>query len=80
MGYWAYLILEAYEQRTITSIAPAIVCIYYFGGFIFHPFPTQVKSSWEAHLCGFLAGLAAAYTCPLVFCKFPFASTSVASG
>ncbi|MBV8801634.1 MAG: rhomboid family intramembrane serine protease, partial [Gammaproteobacteria bacterium] len=30
MGYWSYLIFEAYEQRTITSIAPAIVCIYYF--------------------------------------------------
>jgi membrane associated rhomboid family serine protease len=69
MGYWAYLILEAYEQRTVASIAPAIVCIYYFGGFLFHLFPTQVKSSWEAHLCGFLSGLATAYTCPLLICN-----------
>jgi membrane associated rhomboid family serine protease len=70
MGYWAYLILDAYEERTITSIAPAIVCIYYFGGFLLHLFPTEVKTSWEAHVCGFLAGLAAAYACPMLFCHF----------
>jgi membrane associated rhomboid family serine protease len=69
MGYWSYLLLDAYEQKTIISIAPAIVCLYYFGGFLFHIFPSEVKSSWEAHLFGLLGGLAAAYTCPSLFCK-----------
>jgi membrane associated rhomboid family serine protease len=69
MGYWSYLILDAYQQKTIISIAPAVICLYYFGGFLLHLFPTEVKSSWEAHLCGFLAGLTAAYTCPSLFCK-----------
>lgn len=69
MGYWSYLLLDAYQQKTIVSIAPAIVCVYYFGGFLLHLFPTEIKSSWEAHLFGFLGGLAAAYTCPSLFCK-----------
>jgi len=68
MGYWSYLILDAYQQKTILSIAPALVCLYYFGGFLFHIFPTEVKSSWEAHLFGFLGGIAAAYACPVLFC------------
>lgn len=69
MGYWSYLILNAYEERTFISIAPAFVCVYYFGGFLLHLFPTEIKSSWEAHLFGFLGGLAAAYTCPTLFCR-----------
>jgi membrane associated rhomboid family serine protease len=68
MGYWSYLILNAFEEKTILSIAPAVVCIYYFGGFLLHLFPTEIKSSWEAHLFGFLAGLAARYVCPFLFC------------
>ncbi|HEX4045708.1 MAG TPA: rhomboid family intramembrane serine protease, partial [Gammaproteobacteria bacterium] len=61
MGYWAYLLFYAYQYPTAVSVALAAVCLYYFGGLFLNLFPTQVKSSWEAHLCGFLAGLAAAY-------------------
>jgi membrane associated rhomboid family serine protease len=70
MGYWGYLLLYAYEHTTVISVALAVVCIYYFGGLIFNLFPTKVKSSWEAHFFGFLSGLAAAYTCPLLLCKY----------
>ncbi|MDR3477772.1 MAG: rhomboid family intramembrane serine protease [Gammaproteobacteria bacterium] len=65
MGYWGYLLINAYHQETALSIALAAVCIYYFGGLLFHLFPTEVKSSWEGHVFGFLAGVAAAYLCPI---------------
>lgn len=66
MGYWSYLLLNAYEQSSMLSVALAGVCLYYFGGLIFNLFPLEVKSSWEAHLFGFLGGIAAAFTCPYI--------------
>jgi membrane associated rhomboid family serine protease len=64
MGYWSYLLIEAYKHPTVLSIALAVVCLYYFGGMVLNLFPMKVKSSWEAHFFGFLAGLAAAYIMP----------------
>lgn len=64
MGYWSYLLFIAYQQETVLSIVLAIVCLYYFGGLLFNLFPLEVRSSWEAHIFGFLAGLAAAVGCP----------------
>ena len=66
MVYWGFLLIQAYYHPTIVSIALAIVCLYYFGGFVLNLFPTRMKSSWEAHLFGFLAGLFAFYACPMV--------------
>jgi membrane associated rhomboid family serine protease len=66
MGYWSYLITLAYYHESLLTIAPAIVCIYYFGGFIFQLFPGEVSSSWEAHVFGFLAGILAFFLNPLV--------------
>lgn len=68
MGYWSYLLMNAYQQTTAVSMASAVVCIYYFGGLIFQLIPSDVRTSWEAHVYGFAAGLAAAYTCPALFC------------
>jgi membrane associated rhomboid family serine protease len=67
MGYWSYLLVEAYHHPTVISIALGVVCLYYFGGMILNVFPTSVRSSWEAHLFGFLAGIAASYLAPDVF-------------
>lgn len=64
MGYWSYLLVNAYQQGTALSIALASVCLYYFGGLIFNLFPMEVKSSWEAHIFGFVAGLIAAFVWP----------------
>jgi membrane associated rhomboid family serine protease len=64
MGYWGYLLLEAYQHPSVVSVATGIVCIYYFGGMIFNLFPMKVKSSWEMHVFGFMGGLAAACISP----------------
>jgi membrane associated rhomboid family serine protease len=66
MGYWGYLLIEAYKHPTVISIALAIVCLYYFGGLALNLFPTKVKSSWEGHFFGFAAGLVAAYATPSI--------------
>lgn len=66
MGYWGYLLVNAYYHPTILSIVLAIICVWYFGGLMFHLFPQEVKSSFEAHICGFLSGVLAAYVTPTI--------------
>ncbi len=75
MGYWSYLLLSSYQHVTPVSIALAVVCIYYFGGLIFSLFPVKVKSSWESHVFGFLAGIAAGFLCPLLHYSLSYLST-----
>lgn len=61
MGYWSYLLLSAYKNPTVLSLVLALVCLYYFGGLLFSLFPSEEKVSWEGHVFGFLAGIAAFY-------------------
>jgi membrane associated rhomboid family serine protease len=69
MGYWSYLLMNAYQERTVVSIALAFICIYYFGSLLFHLIPQNVRTSWEAHVYGFFAGLIASLICPSLFCE-----------
>jgi len=69
MGYWSYLLMSAYRHTTVVSIALAFICVYYFGSLLFHLIPQNVKTSWEAHVYGFFAGLIASYICPSLFCE-----------
>lgn len=57
-GYFGFMLIFAYKIASIVSIILAIVILYYFGGIILSLFPTDAKTSWEAHLFGFLAGIA----------------------
>lgn len=65
MGYWGYLLVNAYQHPSTSTIVLAAVCVYYFGGLLLQLFPTQERVSWEGHICGFVAGLAAVFLCPL---------------
>lgn len=70
MGYWAFLLINAYyHEISVLTIAPAVVCVYYFGGLLFHLFPTDIKTSFEAHVFGALGGIGAFYACPMFYCK-----------
>ena len=66
MGYWGYLLLNAYQQPSVSAILLVAVTIYYFGGMLMSVFPTEGNISWEGHLFGFLSGLAANYLCPYI--------------
>lgn len=61
MGYWSYLMVNAYYHPTVISIVLAIICAYYLGGLFFNLFPQAEKTSWEGHVFGFLAGLSVVY-------------------
>ena len=58
MGYWGYLIVNAYQNPSIITAVLAVVCLYYFGGLIINLFHAEEGMSWEGHVFGFLAGVA----------------------
>lgn len=60
MGYWGYLMTNAYTHFSLATIILAIICLYYFGNMLIHVVPTDDSSSWEGHLFGCLAGIVAA--------------------
>ncbi len=61
MGYFGYLVSEAYFHRTTQSIILLILVLYYFGGLIFSIFPQKKNVSFEGHCFGFLSGILFAY-------------------
>lgn len=63
MGYWSYLLVDAYAHFSVNTIILAILCLYYFGSLVLNLFPGNKQVSWEGHVFGFLAGLTAVYIC-----------------
>lgn len=67
MGYFGYLLANVYYNFNITTIILAVICVYYFGGLIIALFPGKKEVSWESHVFGFIAGVAASYAYPTIF-------------
>lgn len=57
-GYFGFALIFAYQSATVVGIFLGFILIYYFGGILLSFFPTEAKTSWEAHLFGFLSGIA----------------------
>jgi membrane associated rhomboid family serine protease len=72
MGYWGYLLVDAYQHPSILTYILAIICIYYFGGLLLSVFPQEERISWEGHLFGLIAGIATAFLCPKTIGYFHF--------
>lgn len=61
MGYWGYLIAEAIFHPSMFTIVVASVMLYYLGSLVCNLIPAGVKTSWEAHIFGAIAGVATAF-------------------
>jgi membrane associated rhomboid family serine protease len=61
-GYFGFLVLLSYFERSFFSIFIAIVVIFVYGGLIWGLLPTfQSGISWLGHFFGFIGGAWAAY-------------------
>ncbi|MGW8319502.1 MAG: rhomboid family intramembrane serine protease [Candidatus Promineifilaceae bacterium] len=60
-GYFGFLLLRAYFERSLPAIAVAVVVGLLYGGLIWGVLPMQLGVSWQAHLFGFIGGVLAAY-------------------
>jgi membrane associated rhomboid family serine protease len=66
MGLWGYVMLNAYVRPSLLAVIVVVVCLYYFSGLFLNLFPTDISVSWEAHVFGFLAGVAAVFLTPVL--------------
>ena len=59
-GYLGYLIFKGIFAKNAKSIILSIITVSAYGGLIWGVLPTAYYISWEGHLSGFAAGIAAA--------------------
>ena len=59
-GYFGYLVLRAWYDRSLKSFVIAFVTVFLYGGIMWGLLPTFSRISWEGHLFGLLAGFLAA--------------------
>lgn len=59
-GYFGYLLLRGYFERSPFAITASVLVIVFYGSFLWGVLPTQPGISWEGHLFGFLGGCLAA--------------------
>ncbi len=59
-GYFGYLVLRAWYDRSLKSFVIAFATVFLYGGIIWGLLPTFSRISWEGHLFGLLAGFLAA--------------------
>ncbi|MGB3788697.1 MAG: rhomboid family intramembrane serine protease [Phormidesmis sp.] len=59
-GYFGFLLLRGYFERSATAIAFSLLVTFLYGGIIWGVLPTQPGVSWEGHLFGFIGGVLAA--------------------
>ncbi|MBE9122488.1 rhomboid family intramembrane serine protease [Tychonema sp. LEGE 07199] len=59
-GYFGFLLLRGYFERSFTSIAISLIVGFFYGGLIWGVLPSQPGVSWQAHFFGFVGGILAA--------------------
>lgn len=60
MGYFATLLVYAYQHPGMITILIALLTLYYLSGLFFNLLPGGKGVSWEGHVFGFIAGVLAA--------------------
>ena len=59
-GYFGYLVLAGFLSGKFKLMIISVSVAFFYGGLIFGILPSSSFVSWESHLFGFIAGLAAA--------------------
>ncbi len=60
-GYLGYVVALGFVERSFPAILAAAAALMLYGGLIMGVLPTDQRVSWESHLFGALAGIAAAW-------------------
>lgn len=60
-GYFGFLLGMAWFDRTVKSIGIAVLVAIVYGGLIWGVLPSDSGVSWEGHLFGVMAGVAASW-------------------
>lgn len=60
-GYFGFLLLSAYFERSCRAIVIALVVLLLYSGIIWGAFPQGNGISWQTHLFGFIGGGISAY-------------------
>ncbi len=60
-GYFGFLLLRGYFERSFSSILWSILVLFLYGGMIWGVLPQRYGISWQSHLFGFIGGGLAAY-------------------
>lgn len=60
-GYFGFLLLMAYFERSCQAIVVAVVVLFIYGGLIWGILPRGDGISWQSHLFGLVGGILAAY-------------------
>ena len=60
-GYFGFLLLRGYFERSLSSILLSILVLILYGGMIWGVLPQRFGVSWQSHLFGFIGGGMAAF-------------------
>ncbi len=60
-GYFAFLLVNAWYERSLVSVALALLVFVLYGGMLWGVLPTGNSISWQGHFFGLVGGGLAAY-------------------
>lgn len=61
MGYWGYLISNAFFHRSFKNITISVITLFIYGGAVLTLFNFQAGISFEAHIFGCISGIFSAW-------------------